>query len=62
MKMNKFIVVGAGAWGTALAIQIASNTKEKIYIWAFEKETVDEINSCHKILFFCLMLIYLLIL
>lgn len=48
MKTNKFIVVGAGAWGTALAIQIASNTKEKIYIWAFEKETVDEINSCHK--------------
>lgn len=39
-------VVGAGAWGTALADLLASNGHDTA-IWAFESEVVDSINTKH---------------
>ncbi|MXP43108.1 NAD(P)H-dependent glycerol-3-phosphate dehydrogenase [Allopontixanthobacter sediminis] len=37
-------VLGAGAWGTALAQMLASDGRE-VLIWALEPELVEEINS-----------------
>lgn len=39
-------VLGAGAWGTALAQMLASDGRE-VLIWARETELVEEINSAH---------------
>lgn len=39
-------VLGAGAWGTALAQMVASDGRE-VLLWAREAELVDEINSAH---------------
>lgn len=39
-------VIGAGAWGTALA-EAASRAGRDVLIWAYERDTVDEINSQH---------------
>ena len=39
-------VVGAGAWGTALAQMLASDGRD-VLLWAREAETVEEINSRH---------------
>ena len=35
--MNNILVLGSGAWGTAIADLIANNTKKNIYLWAYEK-------------------------
>jgi glycerol-3-phosphate dehydrogenase (NAD(P)+) len=40
-------VIGAGAWGTALAQLLASNGRE-VLLWAREPELVQEINSAHS--------------
>ena len=40
-------VVGAGAWGTALA-QVAAAGGEKVLIWALEPEVVGSINDRHE--------------
>lgn len=40
-------VVGAGAWGTALA-QVAAANGEEVTIWAREPEVVDTINTSHE--------------
>lgn len=50
--MNKDIkskvgIIGAGAWGTAIAKAIAQNGNT-VEIWSFEKEVADEINQKHK--------------
>ncbi|XUU60483.1 NAD(P)H-dependent glycerol-3-phosphate dehydrogenase [Erythrobacter sp. HA6-11] len=39
-------VLGAGAWGTALAQMLASDGTE-VLLWALESELVDEINTAH---------------
>ncbi len=39
-------VLGAGAWGTALAQMLASDGRE-VLIWAREEQLVEEINSAH---------------
>lgn len=39
-------VIGAGAWGTALAQMLASDGREVI-LWAFEPEVVEAINTQH---------------
>jgi glycerol-3-phosphate dehydrogenase (NAD(P)+) len=39
-------VVGAGAWGTALAQSLASDGSE-VLVWAREPELVEEINASH---------------
>jgi len=40
----KIAVLGAGAWGTAIAKVIADKGKE-VLIWSFEEETRDDINK-----------------
>lgn len=44
--MSKVLVVGAGSWGTALAIVLADNGLD-VRIWARRKEQVHEINERH---------------
>lgn len=46
--MNQTVgVIGAGAWGTALAQMLASDGRD-VVLWAFEPETVEAINSEHR--------------
>ena len=40
-------VVGAGAWGTALA-QVAAANGEPVMLWARESEVVDSVNAAHE--------------
>jgi glycerol-3-phosphate dehydrogenase (NAD(P)+) len=40
-------VVGAGAWGTALADLLASNGHDTL-LWAFEPDVVQSVNSAHE--------------
>jgi glycerol-3-phosphate dehydrogenase (NAD(P)+) len=40
-------VVGAGAWGTALA-QVAAANGESVMLWAREPEVVESINTAHE--------------
>jgi glycerol-3-phosphate dehydrogenase (NAD(P)+) len=40
-------VVGAGAWGTALAQTLVSAGRD-VTLWAFERDLVDEINATHE--------------
>lgn len=44
--MSTVGVLGAGAWGTALAQMLASDGRD-VLIWAHEAELVDEINRSH---------------
>lgn len=43
-KYQNFGVIGAGAWGTALAQSLATGGRD-VTLWAFEKECVDSINN-----------------
>jgi len=47
-KKNKspFVVLGAGSWGTALAIILAKNNQQ-VSLWARDKKLADAINSTH---------------
>lgn len=40
-------VIGAGAWGTALAKHLAEKGLD-ICLWAYEREVVDAINATHE--------------
>lgn len=40
-------VIGAGAWGTALAMT-AAKAKNNVWLWALEEETVSEINATRQ--------------
>ncbi len=40
-------VIGAGAWGTALAQMLASDGRE-VVLWAFEPDVVEVINTNHR--------------
>jgi glycerol-3-phosphate dehydrogenase (NAD(P)+) len=44
--MAKFAVVGAGAWGTALAAH-AARLKHAVTLWALEPEVADEVATRH---------------
>ncbi len=46
MNYNEIIVVGAGGWGTALAMQLASKYANVI-LWSFEELIAEEINTKH---------------
>ena len=41
---QNFGVIGAGAWGTALAQSLAKGGRD-VTLWAFEKECVESINN-----------------
>ncbi len=45
--MAKIAVIGAGAWGTALAIALARCESHRIKLWAYEKEVVESIRATH---------------
>ncbi|WFL76439.1 NAD(P)-dependent glycerol-3-phosphate dehydrogenase [Altererythrobacter arenosus] len=46
-RQDRVGVIGAGAWGTALAQMLASDGRE-VLLWALEAELVDEINRQHS--------------
>ncbi|MFZ1919192.1 MAG: NAD(P)H-dependent glycerol-3-phosphate dehydrogenase [Terriglobales bacterium] len=41
--MSRIAIIGAGAWGTALAITLARKSAHSIHLWAREKELVEGI-------------------
>lgn len=45
--INKIGVIGAGAWGTALAKHLGEKGLE-VRLWAYEPDVVDAINSLHE--------------
>lgn len=46
MSKETVTVIGAGSWGTALAIVLADNNHE-VRLWSHNPGQVEEINSCH---------------
>ena len=46
MSYQSFGVIGAGAWGTALAQTLAATGRD-VTIWSFEADCADEINAKH---------------
>ncbi len=46
--MTKIGVIGAGAWGTALAQAIAAEGDREVLIWARESDVVEAINARHE--------------
>lgn len=46
MEYKSIGIVGAGAWGTALA-ESAAQAGRDVKLWAYERDTVEEINSYH---------------
>jgi glycerol-3-phosphate dehydrogenase (NAD(P)+) len=45
--MKRAAVLGAGAWGTALA-KVLSDKGERVSLWTFPPELADEINESHQ--------------
>ena len=45
--MTRCAVIGAGAWGTALADLLARNGHD-VRIWAYEWDVVESINRLHQ--------------
>ncbi|NDF11653.1 MAG: NAD(P)-dependent glycerol-3-phosphate dehydrogenase [Proteobacteria bacterium] len=46
-KSANVAVVGAGAWGTAIAVT-AANAGSNVTLWALEKEVVESVNKSHE--------------
>ena len=47
MTLQSVGIVGAGAWGTALAV-VARRAGRDVLIWAYELETLPDINEAHR--------------
>lgn len=47
MDTRKVGIIGAGAWGSAVAKKLAENG-HTIQMWAYETEVVDAINAAHE--------------
>jgi glycerol-3-phosphate dehydrogenase (NAD(P)+) len=46
--MSEIAIIGAGAWGTALAIALGRKGTHQVRLWAHEKEVQDSINQRHS--------------
>ena len=50
--MSRIAIIGAGSWGTGLAIVLGRNERHTIRLWAFEKEVAEAIQigraSCRE--------------
>ena len=42
--MQKMSVIGAGSWGSALALSLHKNN-HKVFMWTRDLDQVDEINN-----------------
>lgn len=47
MEKETLGIIGAGAWGTGMAV-LQSGTWNRVNLWAFEAETVENINEHHE--------------
>jgi glycerol-3-phosphate dehydrogenase (NAD(P)+) len=47
MKVESLAVIGAGAWGTALA-QVAAGSGRETLLWALEAEVAESVNGAHE--------------
>jgi glycerol-3-phosphate dehydrogenase (NAD(P)+) len=47
MTLQSVGIVGAGAWGTALAVS-ARRAGRDVTVWAYELETITDINEAHR--------------
>ncbi|MBN2441358.1 MAG: NAD(P)-dependent glycerol-3-phosphate dehydrogenase [Spirochaetales bacterium] len=45
-KSEKITIIGAGAWGTAIA-KVIADKGYNVTLWCFEKEVAEEINTHH---------------
>jgi glycerol-3-phosphate dehydrogenase (NAD(P)+) len=45
--MSRIAIIGAGAWGTAIAIVLGRSERHQVKLWAFEKDVRDSIDSAH---------------
>jgi len=43
--MSEIAIIGAGAWGTALAIVLGRKETHRIRLWAHEKEVCESISQ-----------------
>ena len=43
--MSRIAVIGAGAWGTGLAIVLGRGGRHQVRLWAHEKEVRDSIST-----------------
>lgn len=43
--MSRIAVIGAGAWGTALAMVLARGQRHEVSLWAYEKEVCESIRA-----------------
>lgn len=46
-ESKRVAVIGAGSWGTALAL-VAARNNHRVKLWAREREVAEGINSLHK--------------
>src|SRR5712671_3568069 len=44
-RMSRITVVGAGAWGTGLAVVMGRGGHHQVRLWAHEKEVRDSISA-----------------
>src|SRR6267143_133393 len=45
--MSRVAIIGAGAWGTGLAVVLGRRGGHQVQLWAHEKEVRDSISSRH---------------
>jgi glycerol-3-phosphate dehydrogenase (NAD(P)+) len=45
--VSRIAVIGAGAWGTAIAIALGRKGSHDVSLWAYEKEVIESITSRH---------------
>ncbi len=45
MSRSKILVLGAGSWGTALAIQLSQNKSNHVYLWSWKKDHCQQMKQ-----------------